>query len=132
MAFQITGVSAVYSTVCSCTDQRKHQSSASLAFVRGIHRRPVSSPQLGNYFHLMKSLRVPNLEMSHHQTDISSGLSFIKHIFPCDMTATLCNRNAMASHTGNSIVRPTVYSGVHRRYQSYWRCEGNPPVTALQ
>ena len=27
----------------SGTDQRKHQSSASLAFVRGIHRRPVSS-----------------------------------------------------------------------------------------
>ena len=26
------------------TDQRKHQSSASLAFVRGIHRRPVNSP----------------------------------------------------------------------------------------
>ena len=25
-------------------DQRKHQSSASLAFVRGIHRRPVNSP----------------------------------------------------------------------------------------
>ena len=28
----------------SGTDQRKHQSSASLAFVRGIHRRPVNSP----------------------------------------------------------------------------------------
>ena len=28
-------------------DQRKHQSSASLAFVRGIHRRPVNSPHKG-------------------------------------------------------------------------------------
>ena len=35
---QITGVSIVYSTVCSGADQRKHQSSASVAFVRGIHR----------------------------------------------------------------------------------------------
>ena len=33
----------VYSTVCSCADKRKRQSSASLAFVRGIHRWPVNS-----------------------------------------------------------------------------------------
>ena len=44
MASQITGVSIVYSIVCSCADQRKHQSSASLAFVRGIYRSPVNSP----------------------------------------------------------------------------------------
>ena len=31
------------STVYTGTDQRKHQSSASLAFVRGIHRSPVKS-----------------------------------------------------------------------------------------
>ena len=37
-ASQITGVSIVYSTVCSVRDQRKHQSPASLVFVRGIHR----------------------------------------------------------------------------------------------
>ena len=34
----------VYSTAYSDADQRKHQSSASLAFVRGIHRGPVNSP----------------------------------------------------------------------------------------
>ena len=44
MAFQITGVSIVYSTVCSGADQRKHQRSASLAFVRGIHRWPFEFP----------------------------------------------------------------------------------------
>ena len=38
MASQITGVSIVYSTVCEDADQRKHQSSVSLALVRGIHR----------------------------------------------------------------------------------------------
>ena len=43
-ASQITSVTIVYSIVYSGTDQRKHQSSASLAFVRGIHRRPVNSP----------------------------------------------------------------------------------------
>ena len=44
MASQITGVSIVWSTVGSSGDQRKHQTSASLAFVRGIHWRLVSSP----------------------------------------------------------------------------------------
>ena len=34
MAYQITSVSIIYSTVCSGTDQRKHQISVSLAFVR--------------------------------------------------------------------------------------------------
>ena len=46
MASQITSVSIVYSTVCSSADRRKHQSSASLAFVRGIHRGPVNSPHI--------------------------------------------------------------------------------------
>ena len=47
IASQITSRTIVYSTVCSGTDQRKHQSSASLAFVRGIHRGPVNSPHKG-------------------------------------------------------------------------------------
>ena len=41
-ASQITGISIVCSTVCLGVVQRKHQSSASLVFVRGIHRWPVS------------------------------------------------------------------------------------------
>ena len=40
MVSQITSLTIVYSTVYSGTDQRKHQSSASLVFVRGIHRGP--------------------------------------------------------------------------------------------
>ena len=44
MASQITSLKIVYSTIDSDADQRKHQSSASLAFVRGIHRWPVNSP----------------------------------------------------------------------------------------
>ena len=43
IASQITSLTIVYSTVCSDADQRKHQSSTSLAFVRGIHRWPVNS-----------------------------------------------------------------------------------------
>ena len=44
IASQITSLTTVYSTVCSGADQRKHQSSASLAFVWRIHRGPVNSP----------------------------------------------------------------------------------------
>ena len=44
MASEITRLTIVYSTVYSGTDQRKHQSSASLAIVLGIHRWPVNSP----------------------------------------------------------------------------------------
>ena len=44
MASQITSLTIVYTSVCSGADQRKHQSSTSLAFVRGIHRSPVNPP----------------------------------------------------------------------------------------
>ena len=47
MASQITGVSIVSSTVCSGAYHGKHQSSASLVFVRGIHGKPVNSPHKG-------------------------------------------------------------------------------------
>ena len=54
---QITALSIVYLAVHWVTDQRKHQSSRSLAFVRGIHRWPLDSPHKGpvtrKMFHLM-------------------------------------------------------------------------------
>ena len=43
----VTGISIVFSTVCSGANQRKHQSLASLALVRGIHRWPVNSRHKG-------------------------------------------------------------------------------------
>ena len=59
MASQITSLTVVYSTVYSDADHRKHQSSASLAFVWGIHRDrwiPRTKGQLrGKCFHLMTS-----------------------------------------------------------------------------
>ena len=59
MASQITSLTVVYSTVYSDADQIKHQSSASLAFVWGIHRDrwiPRTKGQLrGKCFHLVTS-----------------------------------------------------------------------------
>ena len=57
MASQITSLANVYSSVYSCADQRKHQSSASLVFVRGIRRWLANSSHQGSVmrkcFHLM-------------------------------------------------------------------------------
>ena len=47
IASQTNSLTIVYSTIYSGADQRKHQSSMSLASVRGIHRWPVNSPQKG-------------------------------------------------------------------------------------
>ena len=59
IASQINSLTVVYSVVYSGADQRKHQSSAALAFVRGIHRDrwiPRTNGQLrGKCFHLMTS-----------------------------------------------------------------------------
>ena len=75
MAFQITSLTIGYSIVYSGVHQRKHQSSASLAFVWGIHRWPVNSPHKGPVtrkmfpfedvimwlvFHLFQSCRIYN------------------------------------------------------------------------
>ena len=59
IASQITSLAVVYSAVYSDADQRKHQSSASLAFVRWNHRDrwiPRTQGQLrGKCFNLMTS-----------------------------------------------------------------------------
>ena len=47
MMYQITSLTIVYSIAYSGADHRKHQSSASLAFVQGIHRWPVNSLHKG-------------------------------------------------------------------------------------
>ena len=47
MASQTTSIWIVCSSVCSGADQRKHQSSASLALVMGIHRSSVGSHHKG-------------------------------------------------------------------------------------
>ena len=52
-ASQITRLTIIYSNVYSSADQRRHQSSASLAFVRVIHRWPVNSPDKGPVTRIM-------------------------------------------------------------------------------
>ena len=71
IASQITSLVIVYSTVYSDADQSKHQSSASLAFVWGIHRsRWISRTKgqlRGKCFHLMTSscIHESSLKLAH-------------------------------------------------------------------
>ena len=53
MASQITCVSIACLVVCAGADQRKHQRSASLTFVRGIHRSPAGFPHKGQVMRKM-------------------------------------------------------------------------------
>ena len=68
IASQITSLAIVYSAFYSGVDQRKHQSSASLAFVWGIHRDrwiPRTKGQLrGKCFHFMTSSCASILSLS--------------------------------------------------------------------
>ena len=80
MASQITSLTVVYSTVYSGADQRKHQSSASLAFVWGIHRDrwiPRTKGQLrGKRFHLMTSSCFHFIWLSQYQIRVYMRLFY--------------------------------------------------------
>ena len=69
-ASQITSLTVVYSSVYSGTYQRKHQSSASLAFVRGIHRGPVNSQA-----QMASNAENVSIWWRHHGTDPNIHLS---------------------------------------------------------
>ena len=97
---QITSLTIVYSTVYSGEDQRKHQSSASLAFVWGIHRGPVNSPHKWPVTRKMFPFDDVFMIRARHYTDVIMG--------------------AIASQiTSLTIVYSTVYSGEdQRKHQS--------------
>ena len=65
LASSITSVSIVCSTAYSGADQRTHQSSASLAFVRGIHRWP--SHYLNQCWNIVNWTIANKLQWNFHQ-----------------------------------------------------------------
>ena len=80
ISYQITSLTIVYSTVHPDADQRKHQSSVSLAFVRGIHRGPENSLHKGPVMWKMFSFDDIIIGMDVKQVwvtlDIHAGRSF--------------------------------------------------------
>ena len=74
MTSQIIVFSIVYSTVCSGANQRKHQFSAPLAFVRGIHRWPVNSPHNGPVTRKMFPFADVIIYQSEQQSDFNNDV----------------------------------------------------------
>ena len=97
IASQITSLTVVYPTVYSDADQRKDQSSASLAFVWGIHRDrwiPRTKGQLrGKCFHLMTSSCI-----------IRFGMAWF----------IICTTNNYVVHLSMGIMKGTYLSNARR------------------
>ena len=81
MASQIASLAIVYSTVYSGANQRKHQSSASLAFVWGFHRSPVNSPhkwpvtrKMFPFDDVIMDSCLTDPATSHYRTDDASNI----------------------------------------------------------
>ena len=97
IASQITSLTIIYSTVYSGADQWKHQSSASLALVRGIHRWPVNSPHKRPVTQkmfpsddvIMSKPTIPRARVNDNTNfiavDVTSPLAT-----PCDLPALYC------------------------------------------
>ena len=104
MASQITSLAIVCSTVYSGIDQRKHQSSSSLAFVRGIHRWPVNSPHKGRVTwkrFLMTSSYVEWILLD--PTSVQSSL----WLDPCYMRAMKNGNVSMMTSSNGKVLRVT-------------------------
>ena len=89
IASQNTSLTIVYSIDYSDTDQRKHQSSASLAFTRGIHRWPMNSPH-----------KLPVTRKMFPFDDVIMKIIKIKSLWPFD--AIWCYRR------GSALIREII------------------------
>ena len=85
LASKVISPNSVYSTVYSGVDQRKHQSSASLAFVWGIHRGPVNSPHKWPVTRKMFPFGDVIMRLSLWRL-FSSGFGY--HTIDCDIKTT--------------------------------------------
>ena len=111
IASQNTSLTIVYSMVYSGTDQRKHQSSASLAFVRGIHRWPHKWPVTRKKFPFdyviiltwPRNLHYSNVIMSAMASDINGVLVV------CSMVYSGADQRKHQSSASQALGR-----GIHR------------------
>ena len=117
MASQITSLTIVYTTVYSRrrskkttvysgTDQRRHQSFASLAFVREIHRWPVNSPHKGPV--TRKMFPFDDVIMTHHTCSWCISWSQIHRMCCATSSGTLDVHHLLQSALSNSIAHSWV------------------------
>ena len=101
IASQITNLTIFYSTVYPDADQRKHQSSASMAFVWGIHRGPVNSP---------------------HKWPVT------RKMFPFDDIIMMGEQRGV--YCDKNWEKRSCYNG-SALYQQQWWHDGNTPLKAV-
>ena len=104
----------VYSTVYSGPDQRKHQSSASLASVRGIHWWLVNSPHKGPVTRKMFSF--DDVIMWLYGYSVVVGPKWCVYIFRCSTTPDKLARYTCTVHDRPLI---TITAGIINE----WRTE---------
>ena len=92
IASQITSLTIVYLIVYSDADQRKHQSSPSLAFVWGINRWPMNFPHKG---------------------------PVTRKIYPFDDVIIIHPQRVLGSHLFRNLSYPSCL--IHRGQVTHWR-----------
>ena len=92
MVSQIIGISIISSTVCPGADQVKHQSSSSLAFVRGVSRSLCEgNPSMTSGFHPQRASNGENISIwGRHNAQPSMG----------EYTETWRNGRRITTNTG--------------------------------
>ena len=101
LASQITSLTVVYSIVYSGVNQRKHQSSASLAFVREIHRGPVNFPH--KWPVTRKMFPFDDVIMFSHEHDIIYFPNQYMLHFPCFVLFTTLRPRQDGRHFTDDI-----------------------------
>ena len=125
IASLITSFTIVYSAVYSDADQRKPQNSASLTFVRGIHRGPVNShkcPVTRKMFPFddvimvweagtRLNIEMPSCQCSHYKDKTIMGISYLERL-------SLCWNRAQNSYASTNVYL-TQSPAVCKVYQGY-------------
>ena len=127
IASQITSLTIVYSIVYSDADQRKHPSSASLAFVRVIHRGPVNSPHKWPVTRKMFPFDDVIMVIVYLCTKFNAGFvnlcSKNRHQNECSHTHTyIYGRNSRHSLIQSSAV--IARSNLSRYHTQHWHDSG--------
>ena len=161
MASQMSSLTIVCSTVYSGVDERKHQSSASLAFVRGIPRTNGQLQHAENVsiwwrHHVMMTwcwskssscttattttiikIIVVIAKINTSTVIISAGV-FISIVFSCAVFTKLAIRGFLNCNT--NLTRVTFHAGIGSREngssfiidaRAFERCQGNQPCFVL-
>ena len=113
MAPQICSLTIVYSTVYSDEDQRKHQRSASLAFMWEIHRWPVNSPHKGPVTRKMSPFDdVIMKPFTINSVLIHRILSFLErfcsHLFKIK-NGSIFNSSHQSNHSHNKVISTNMF-----------------------